>query len=372
MKLLPIICIISCLCISCINSSNDHFLDGEDNNTNSTFNPTGLKVDRNGNMFIVDRLNHCIKKMDTQGFVTTIAGNKIEGYGGDGEQAIQASLKYPLDVTIDAKGNIIIADSNNDRVRKVDEQGIITTIAGNGEEGYSGDGGPATEASLSPTDIDIDPNGNIIIADCNNHRIRKINEQGIITTIAGNGKEGYSGDGGPATEASLKYPSGITVDATGNIFIVDSWNQCIRKINPQGIITTIAGNRKTGYSGDGGFATEASLDYPLAATVDDDGNIFIVDQGNDRIRKVDKRRIITTIAGNGEEGYSGDGGHATEASLRTPVNVALDRDGNIFIADLHNHCIRKVDKQGIITTVLGKLENTVKQDTGKTTILSNK
>ena len=215
--------------------------------------------------------------------------------------------------------------------------GIITTIAGNGIAGYSGDGGLATNAELNnPYGVAVDSNGNIYIADTNNNRIRKVNSTtGIITTIAGNGTAGYSGDGGLATNAELYYPYGVAVDSNGNIYIADTYNNRIRKVNSTtGIITTIAGNGTAGYSGDGGPATNAQLNYPYGVAVDSSGNIYIADTDNNRIRKVNSTTgIITTIAGNGNPGYSGDGGPATNAELYDPSGVAVDSNGNIYIAD---------------------------------------
>ena len=298
-----------------------------------------ITVDAAGNIFIADADNNRIRKVNTSGVISTIAGNGIGGYSGDGGPATSASLSTPIGVAVDGLGNIYIADFVNNRIRKVDTSGVISTIAGNGDLGYSGDGGPATSASLrNPIGIAVDALGNIYIADHANVRIRKVDTNGVISTIAGNGNWSYSGDGGAATNASLWNPTGVTVDALGNIFIADG---NIRKVDTSGVISTVAGNSNYGYSGDGGAATSASLDAE-GVILDAFGNIFIADAGNNRIRKVDTSGVISTIAGNGTQGFSGDGGAATSASLNNPTGIAVDAKGNIYLADNGNSRVRKV------------------------------
>src|SRR5208282_1432049 len=220
--------------------------------------------------------------------------------------------------------------------------GIITTVAGNGTAGYSGDGGAATNAKLYwPSGVAVDATGNLFIADYVNNRVREVGANGIITTVAGGGSNGL-GDGGAATNAELYYPAGVAVDATGSLFIADEGSQRIRKVGSNGIITTVAGNGTQGYSGDGGAATNAELYLPTGVAVDASGNLFIVDSGNNVIRKVGTNGIIATVAGNGTGGYSGDGGAATTAELSFPKGVAVDATGNLFIADYYNNRIRKV------------------------------
>ena len=220
-------------------------------------------------------------------------------------------------MAVDASGNLYIADTGNNRIRKVSATGIITTVAGNGSAGYSGDGGPATSAQLDgPEGVAVDGSGNLYIADTCNNRIRKVSATGIITTVAGNGSAGYSGDGGPATSAQLSLPAGVAVDGSGNLYIADSGNNRIRKVSATGIITTVAGNGSPGYSGDGGPATSAQLNQPAGVAVDASGNLYIADSSNNRIRKVSATGIITTVAGNGFDGYSGDGGPATSAATQ--------------------------------------------------------
>jgi len=270
------------------------------------------------------------------GDISTVAGNGTLGYSGDGGTATAASLAYPFGVAVDGAGNLYIADSNNQRIRRVDAgTGLISTVAGDGGYGYNGDGGSATAASLaSPAGVAVDGAGNLFIADQGNQRIRRVDAgTGLISTVAGNGNYGYNGDGGSATAASLANPTGVAVDGAGNLYIADYGNQRIRKVDALGTISTVAGNGIAGSSGDGGAATAASLAYPTGVAVDGAGNLFIVDQGNQRIRKVDALGTISTVVGNGTTGYSGDGGAATAASLRYPTGVAVDGAGNLFIVD---------------------------------------
>jgi hypothetical protein len=216
-------------------------------------------------------------------------------------------------------------------------------VAGNGTNGCSGDGSPAANAELFwPAGVAVDASGNLFIADGGNNRIREVGTNGIITTVAGNGTRGYSGHGGPATNAELGLPQGVAVDASGNLFIADTYNMRIRKVGTDGIITTVAGNGTLGYSGDGGAATNAELEYPWGVAVDASGILFIADSSNNRIREVGTDGIITTVAGNGTNGYFGDGGAATNAELSDPYGVAVDASGNLFIADTDNERIREV------------------------------
>ena len=307
--------------------------------------PLGVEVDSVGDIFIVDENNQRIRKVDTNGIISTVAGNGSAGYSGDGGLATNAALHNPINVALDMQGNIFIADAYTQRIRKVDTNGIITTVAGNGSLGFSGDGGQATNAALLyPYGVTVDSFGNIIIADKNNSRVREVGTNGIITTVAGNGGLGYSGDGVAATNTSLYYPWGVAVDGAGNLLIGDSSNQRIRMVGTNGVITTVAGNGSAGYSGDGMAATNAYLYFPYDLALDSAGSIYIVDYDNNRIRKVATNGIITTVVGNGSADYSGDGGAATNASLNYPYGVALDSAGNLYIADASNNRIRKVSK----------------------------
>ncbi|MDY6950912.1 MAG: RHS repeat-associated core domain-containing protein [Thermodesulfobacteriota bacterium] len=287
--------------------------------------------------------------------IDTVAGNGSSNYSGDGGLATQAGIAEPYSVAIDAAGNFFIAGPSLHRVQKVNAiTGIITTVAGNGTSGYAGDNGPATEAQISsPWDIALDSSGNLYIADTGNHCIRRVDTNGIITTVAGNGTSGYAGDNGPATQAQLETPYGIVVDSNDTLYVADTFNQRVRKVAPSGIISTVAGNGVCSHSGDDGPAIEAGLMYPHRVAVDAWGNLYISTPNTNRIRKVDTAGIITTVAGNGSKGYSGDRGPATTAQLRLPMDVAVDAHGNLYIADSYNHVVRKVDSAGIITTVAG-------------------
>ena len=286
------------------------------------------------------------------GTITTIAGTGEEGFSGDGGPAVQAYLNSPLDVAVDSAGNLYIADLNNNRIRKVDATGTITTVAGSGEWGFGGDSGPAVQAQLrGPTGVAVDGAGNLYIADRGNHRIRKVDSAGTITTIVGSGQWGFGGDGGPADRAQLRRPYGVATDGVGNLYIADTGNQRIRKVDSTGIITTVPS----------GPATEARLNRPTGVAVDGAGNLYIADSNNNRIRMVDPSGIITTVAGTGEYGFgrggfSGDGGPATNAHLHFPTGVVTDDTGNLFIGDSFNNRIRMVDSAGTITTIAGSGE----------------
>ena len=286
--------------------------------------------------------------------ITTIAGNGTPGLAGDGTPAIGAELYNPDGIYLDTSGNIFVADQANNCIRKINAAGIISTIAGNGTPGYSGDGGQATAALLNaPISVILDHSGNIFFAEYGNHVIRKINPLGVISTIAGTGLPGFMGDGGQATAARFNGPEGLSLDAVGNMYIADAHNQCIRKINTLGVISTIAGTGSAGYNGDGIAATTAQLNNPFGIFADGEGNIFIADQSNNRIRKVSTLGIISTIAGTGGAGFAGDTNPATAALLNDPVDVFLDGAHNGYIPDKLNGCIRKVDAGGIITTIAG-------------------
>ena len=322
--------------------------------------PVGVAVDGNGHLYIADADNRRIRRVDAfTGTISTIAGTGERGYSGDGGLATQAQLRYPQGVAVDGAGNLYIADSDNNRIRKVSAAtGTISTIVGTGGGGYSGDGGLATQAELrNPSAVTVDGAGNLYIADEGDHRIRKVDAAtGIISTIAGTGEWGYRGDGGLAIEAQLSEPHGVAVDAVGNVYITSYWNHRVRKVDAgTGTISTIVGTGGWGYSGDGGLATQAELRYPSAVTVDGAGNLYIADEGNHRVRKIEAvTGTISTIAGTGEWGYSGDGGPAIEAQLRYPSAVTVDGAGSFYIADSGNHRIRKVSAfTGTISTIAG-------------------
>ncbi|MGP8214097.1 MAG: gliding motility-associated C-terminal domain-containing protein [Bacteroidia bacterium] len=298
------------------------------------------------NLYIADQWHAAVRKINMNtDIITTVVGTGSDGYSGDGGQATAAKVYWPTGVAVN-KGNLYIADQQDNVIRAVNiSSGIIGTIAGNYSKGggYSGDGSPATAAELYyPSGIAFDNNGNMYIADTWNNRVRKVNTSGIISTFAGTGTSGYSGDGGLATAAKLYYPASVAVDASGNVYIADNSNNRIRKVNTSGTISTVAGDGTAGFSGDGSAATAAKLNYPEGITVDGKGNLYIADSLNERIREVNTSGIINTIAGNGTAGYNADGIPATTAELYDPCQVALDAAGDIYIPDFFNNRIREV------------------------------
>ena len=328
--------------------------------------PAALTFDSSGNMYIADSSNSRIRKVTTDGTISTFAGTGDFGYFGDTNTATKAGLNRPYGVIFDAAGNMYIADAYNDAIRKVAaSSGIVSTFAGTGVEGLGGDGGGANGALLdTPTALVMDAAGNLYIADTNNNRIRKVGTDGNINTFAGNGGAGSSGDGGPATSAELDHPEGLVLDSQGNLYVADSASHRVRKISPDGTITTIAGNGTGGFGGDGGPATQASLYYPKGLAIDrSSGNLYIADWLNSRVRVVTPDGNIYTVAGNGQYDYYGDGGAATSAALRFPWGVAVDAAGKVYVADDENSTIRlltpvppllsaapKIDSTGVKTT----------------------
>lgn len=366
--------------------------------------PTGIVFDAQGNLLFAEQGNSRIRKISPQGIVTTIAGNGTWGADGDGGPATEATLGNPFGLTLDAAGNLYICDVGTNRIRMVDTQGVITTVVGNGIAGYSGDGGPATQASINfPYSAIFDSNGNLYIGDFNNNVVRKVDTQGTITTFAGNGNGGCDGDGGPAASATIGAPAAFAIaagsllissngcskvrvvdlgsnliftvagsgggfdgdghpplstkfrnpriilfDSTGSLLVADRANQRIRRLDSSTmLVNTIAG----GFIGDGGKATASSLGAPNGVAYDAvTGNVYIADTYHNRVRVVYATGIIKTFAGTGISGYDGDGGPATQARLNLPYAVAADGKGNVFIADLSGAVIRKVDATGMITT----------------------
>jgi sugar lactone lactonase YvrE len=331
--------------------------------------PVATVVDHLGNLYIADSANHAVRKLDRAGQVTTLAGNGTAGFSGDRGQAGAARLNHPVSVTVDGAGNVYIADRLNHRIRKVDTQGVISTVAGNGQAGYGGDQGQASAASLNqPWDVAIDSAGNLYIADSANHAIRKVAPGGIITTVAGIGQPGLSGDGGPANRARLHQPLGVAVDGAGNLFIADAYNHRIRQVSPDGTIYTVAGSgfselSNGGFDGDNGPATTARLFYPFDLALAPDGGLYVADTNNQRIRKLTPLAaapapLIRTFAGSGEigaqgGGFAGDGGPAAQAKFKVVSGLALDAENNLYVADSANHRVRKIDPQGRIGTVAG-------------------
>jgi len=309
------------------------------------YSPDGVAADKMGNLFIVDSGNYRIRKVTAAGVISTVAGNGSRGFSGDGGPATSAafapSFSGHLGIAVDGSGNLYIPDYGNQRVRKVDSAGVITTVAGNGARDNSGDGGAATSAGLmDPIAVAVDGGGTLYIAEFSGNRVRKVNTAGIITTAAGGGNLGSNGDGGLAINAVLNAPFAVAIDPAGNLYIGDVTVRRVRKVDTAGIITTVAGNGSSSYSGDGGPATSASFDLTGVA-VDGAGNIFISDRSN-RIRHVNAAGIINTIAGTGAAQYSGDGGPAVNATLSEPADVAVDSAGNLYVADSKNMRVRKI------------------------------
>lgn len=373
--------------------------------------PVGVARDADGNIFVSDGYNCRIRRISRAGVINTYAGTGICGYSGDGGAATSAMLSYSYGAAFDGHGNLLVADSGNNKIRKITPAGIITTVAGNGIFGYSGDGGDALQASFaSPSALSVDPMGNIYIADEANYVIRMVDSAGIVHTVAGNHKYGFSGDGGPAISAKISFVAGILADHSGNLYIADTGNKRVRKVDSSGNISTYAGNGSFGNTGSGGPATSAAIGQPegllltagklhistganiwdvtLATqiinivagnsdgtigfngdgksavstafsgpwgmTADSAGNLVIADSGNNRVRKISgSSQVVTTIGG----GYIGEGVRATEASLNdglgSGAHIAFDAVGNLYIADINNHRVRKVSPTGIITTIAG-------------------
>jgi sugar lactone lactonase YvrE len=317
--------------------------DGGQATTAQLIDPTGVAVDSMGNLYIADALSHRIRKVSPAGVISTVAGTGTPGYSGDGGPAVTAQLNFPTGVAVDSAGDFYVVDSANERIRKVTPEGVISTVAGNGTRGFSGDGGPATAAQLDIlVGVAVDSAGNLYIADSFNFRIRKINAGGVISTVVGNGTPGDSGDGGPATAAELGNPTGIAVDSSGNLYFSDIHFHRVRKVTTDGIISTVAGTGTAGFSGDGGPAASSQLNGPIGVAVDSEASLYIADQSNFRIRKVTTSGVISTVAGNGTSGLNLDTGPATEAQLSLPAGVAVDSAGDLYIADPGNFTVRKV------------------------------
>ncbi len=314
-------------------------------------NPLSGKFDASGNMYIVEYNSHRIRKIDASGVITTIAGAGGASFSGDGGAATAATFNNPIALAIDTSGNIYVSDRNNNRIRKISTSGVITTVAGTGTASYTGDGGAATAATINrPNGLNTDAAGNVYFADEDNNVIRKITvSTGIITTIAGTGATTFGGDLGPATAADLNKPKDVFVAASGEIYIADNDNNRIRRISSSGIITTIAGTGPAGFTGDGGSALTARLSHPLSIWISPSGEILLTDSWNNRIRKISTTGTITTIAGNGTYGYGGDGGPATSASFKNPT-VTTDAAGYIYLTDEGNHRIRKLSLPPLTVT----------------------
>ena len=308
--------------------------------------PFMCAFDPQGNLYLSEATNHCVRRVDREtGVITTVAGNGSEGYSGDGGPAIQATLNQPYSLQVDANGDIYIVDRFNAAIRRVDAAtGVITTVAGTGTPGYSGDGGPGNRAELrEPNDCFLDGRGGLLIADIQDQRVRRLDlKTGIITTFAGNGEKVRSGDGRPATEASLLGARAVCTDGKGNTYISEREGNGVRVVDAVGTMSTYAGTGERGYSGDGGPARSATWGAPKAIRCDRQGNLLVVDTENHAIRTIDAATgIVTTVAG-GRLGGEGDGAEAVAAGLDRPHGCDMDERGNLFIADSNNHRVRVV------------------------------
>ena len=306
----------------------------------------GVAFDAEDNLFISDGRTHTVRRIDkSTSVITTVAGTGAEGYTGDGGPAVKATLNNLYSLHIDVNGDIYIVDRMNAAIRKVDAaSGVITTVAGTGVLGYSGDGGPGVEAQMrEPNDCFLDGNGGLLIADIQDQRIRRLDlATGIINTFAGDGEKRRSGNGGVATEASVMGPRAVCVDSRGNTYICEREGNGVRRVDADGIMTTFAGTGERGYSGDGGPAIEATWGAPKAIRCDNQDNVIVVDTENNAVRRIDAiTGIVTTIAG-GRQGGAGDEGYAIDASLNRPHGCGIDGKGNLFIADGINHTVRMV------------------------------
>ena len=316
--------------------------------------PSAAAFDVQGNLYFVEMGNHVVRKVTSGGVITTVAGNGVQGFAGDNGPATSAELDSPAGLALDPAGDLFIADSHNQRVREVAAAtGIISTIAGTGVAGFSGDGGAATAARLDlPTALALDAAGNLYAADTGSHRVRRIAAAtGAITTVAGNGVEGYAGDGGAATAANLDSPNGLVVDVAGNLYIADTHNGRVREVSAaSGVISTVAGTGVVGgnvqtFGGDNGVATAAGLALPRGLTMDAAGNLYFADSANHRIRRISTSGVITTVAGQGMEAFAGDSAAATAASLDSPQSVAVSPTGLLTLADSGNQRVRQIDAQ---------------------------
>ncbi len=311
--------------------------------------PFDVGFDPDGNLFFSDTFNHCIRHVDARtGVITTVAGCAEPGYSGDGAPATRARLNEPYGIVVDTSGNVYVADRHNHCVRRIDAaSGIVTTFAGNGSPGFGGDDGSAARAGMvEPNGLALDPaQTRLFIADVADHRVRVVDlSSGIIWTFAGTGEAEHSGDGRPATAAGIHGARAVKVAADGTVYILERQGSTLRAVDPRsGIIATVAGTGEKTYTGDDGPALAASFNAPKELAIDREGNLLIVDTENHAIRRVDIRtRTVVTLAGNGRQGGEGDGGPARAASLDRPHGAAVAPDGSIYVGDTNNHRIRKL------------------------------
>lgn len=304
--------------------------------------PTALATQADGAILVADSGNHRVRRIDPAGVVTTVAGSGAAGFTGDDGPALQASLKSPIGVLALPDGAFLVADSGNHRIRRVSPSGVITTVAGTGISALAGDGGPAVAAALSsPTHLALDGTGGILVADTGNDRVRRIAPDGSISTVAGS-SEGFAGDGGPAVSAKLSGPLGLAVAADGRIIIADSYNRRVRQVGVDGTITTVVGSGASGAGGDGGPATAAGLSDPTGVALSSGGWMLVSDFQANRVRAVGIDGTVSGIAGTGDAGSAGDAGPALSAQLQGPAGLAVTGSGDLLIADAANHRVRRV------------------------------
>lgn len=316
--------------------------------------PSGLAFSANGDLYISSAAQNRVRRVNPDGIITTVAGIGSVGFSGDSGVATAAQLNRPEGISIAPNGDLYIADTFNSRIRRVDASGVITTFAGTGGIGFSGEGGQAIDANLNrPHGVFAAADGNIYISDTLNHRIRRVDANGVITTIAGNGIEGFSGDGGPATSASLRNPMGVSVQADGSLYIVDTDNHAIRYVDPSGVISTVAGSGVAGFQGDNGPATSARLRSPRGIAVDNSGFLLITDSGNHVIRMVDQVGMIRAYAGTGIKGFYGDGQRPSIAELDSPGVLLVDVNNDVYFSDAGNHRVRWIDRPPFVSVNAG-------------------
>ena len=307
--------------------------------------PTAVALDSEGNLYIADEQNGLVRMVTVDGLLITVMGTESSAPQTGERAAVLTNLSSAYGIATDQEDNLYVLSRGHSKIFKVGEDQVARRIVGNGQQGFGGDGGPALDAQVNfPNHLVADAAGNLFIADTGNHRIRKVSTDGVITTVAGTGTAGFSGDGRPATDAQLGAPSAIAIDAAGNLFIGDFINHRIRKVSPDGIITSIAGTGEAGYNGDGKPALECQIGEPCGVAVDRSGFVYIGDQLNNRIRAVSPAGIMHTVAGTGIRGHTGDGGPAETAQISNPDIIALDRDGNLYLPDHLNCVVRKLTR----------------------------
>lgn len=305
-------------------------------------NPYYAVTDEQGNIFVSDSGNHRIRQVDSQGIIRTVAGTGQPGFAGDGGPAVYAQLRNPRGIHVDSSGTLYVADAGNHRIRMIHPWGTITTLAGTGQSGYNGDGGLARIAQLSnPSGVTTDLFGNVFISDTGNHRVRKVSG-GSISTVAGTGAAGYGGDDGPAVSASLQIPTAITTDLIGNVYVADMLNHRVREIDLDGGITTAIGIGTAGHSGDGRMGAQAQIDTPVGVAWDWSGGLYAVDRKSNAVRAIEPLGTVSTVAGVRASGYGGDGGLAGLAQLNAPTGIAATSDGKLLVADTRNHRVRRL------------------------------